>query len=129
MVTHDMSHVKCDTGHVSRDMWHVTSDIWWGLKFCENFSHLALRVWERQYFEGKYHRATRWINWLMTNVFVEKPRLHWVCSRINEDSSKRNCCHIYQIKAIFKTFLFNIVSHLAFVCFGFGEQCTSSIKY
>ena len=40
-VTCDMWHVTCDTWHVTHDMWHMT-----GSTFSQNFSSLALTVWE-----------------------------------------------------------------------------------
>ena len=60
-------------------MWHVTCDTWYVTHggewaFPQNFSSLALTVWDRQYLEDS-ERITQWI----TEVFVEQPRLHPVC--------------------------------------------------
>ena len=59
-----------DTWHMTRDMWHVTHDMWHvthggGWTFSQNFSSLALTVWERQCFEDweeKDDLAPHWIN-------------------------------------------------------------------
>ena len=44
---------------------------------------------------------------------------------LTEDSSKEYCCHTYQIKALVKTFLLNIVSHSAVFCCNLWLQGTS----
>ena len=53
---------------------------------------------------------------------------------LNEDSSKGNCRHIYQIKALVKIFLLNIVSNSAvFRCVlrlqGTSEGCIQTNRY
>ena len=45
-VTCDTRHITCDKWHVTRDMWHLTNGGWW--TFFQNFSYLALTVWDRQ---------------------------------------------------------------------------------
>ena len=50
-----MWHVTCDTWHVTRYMWHATCDIWHvtclgGWSFSQNFSSLALTVYDLWYY-------------------------------------------------------------------------------
>ena len=91
LVTYHVSQkITCDTWHMTRDMWPVTRDTWWmthivGWTFSQNFSSLALPVWDWGCLE---HISTKgWVNeWLnesinpsVTEVIVEQPWLHWVC--------------------------------------------------
>ena len=46
-----MWHVTCDTWHVTRDMSHVTHSVGW--TFSQNFSFLALPVWDWEDILGK----------------------------------------------------------------------------
>ena len=53
-VTGDMWHVTCDTWQVTGDRWHLTPDNWHmthsvGWTFSQNFSSLALPVWDWVY--------------------------------------------------------------------------------
>ena len=49
MFTCDSWHVTCDTWHVTCDTWHMTHSVGW--TFSQNFSSLALPVWDWQCFE------------------------------------------------------------------------------
>ena len=71
-VTRDKWHVTCDKWHVTRDKWHVNILS----KFqVPSSSGLEMKVSWR--FGGK-GSLNEWLNELMTEVFVEKPRQHRV---------------------------------------------------
>ena len=68
---------KTDNGDLTTDTWHVTYDTWRGLTILLKFqltSSYGLGVLLFWRFQGKGSA-----NWLITKVFVEQPRLHWVC--------------------------------------------------
>jgi hypothetical protein len=72
--------VTCDTWHVTRDTGHVTC--FGGWTFSDNFSSLALTVYDSWYYEDleeKDQSLNEWINQSMTRLFIEQPRLHRVC--------------------------------------------------
>ena len=48
-VTRDTWHMTGDTWHVTCDTWHMTHSVGW--TFSQNFSSLALPVWDWQCFE------------------------------------------------------------------------------
>ena len=63
LMTHDTWHVTRDTWHVTRDTWHMTHSVEW--TFSQNFSSLALAVWDWQCFEyisTNHHLHCYWIN-------------------------------------------------------------------
>ena len=68
---------------VTGDTWHVTRDMCLGgWTFSSNFSSLALTVYDLWYYEDleeKDEWINEWINYLMTRLFIEQPRLHRVC--------------------------------------------------
>ena len=71
---------RSDTWHVTHDTWHMTHSVGW--TFSQNFSFLALPVWEWQCFEyiSTNHQLLSYsITQLITKLFVEQPRLHRVC--------------------------------------------------
>ena len=68
--------VTCDTWHMTCYMSHMTHRGRWPL--CQNFRSLALTVWELWCSED-ISTKDEWLNELITEVFVEQPRLHWVC--------------------------------------------------
>ena len=100
-LTHDTWPLTCDTWHVTCDMWHLrhdklplTFDTWhmthniWhvthggGWTFSQNFSSLALTVWDLwclEDWEEKDDSMKEWMNESVTEVFVGQPRLHRVC--------------------------------------------------
>ena len=68
----DMWHVTGDTWQVTRDTWHVTSDTWHvthsvGWTFSQNFSSLAIPVWDWQCLEdiSTNHQS---LNYLITFI-------------------------------------------------------------
>ena len=73
-------HVTCDTWLVTCDTWHMT---WWGRwTFSQNFSFLALTIWEWRCAEDistKDEWLTDWLKEWVTEVFVEQPGLYRVC--------------------------------------------------
>ena len=76
----DMWLVTGDMWHLTRDMWHVTRDMFaGGWTFSQNFSSLALTVYDLWYYEDLEERMTDSVNELMTRLFIEQPRLHRVC--------------------------------------------------
>ena len=89
IVTLDTWHVTQDTWHLTPDMWHVTHG--WGWTFSQNFSSLALPVWDTQCLEDS-ERKDDLINQTITEVIVEQPRLHRVCLRL----SKSQLSHLKQ---------------------------------
>ena len=59
-VTRDRWHVTGDTWQVTRDTWQVTHGLVW--TFSQNFSSLALRVWElwcSEYLEEKHQSVSQ----------------------------------------------------------------------
>ena len=52
-----MWHVTWDTWHVTRDMWHMTNDSWGEGTFSQNFSSLALPVWEWTCYDDIFTKA------------------------------------------------------------------------
>ena len=79
----DMWHVTCDMWHVTRDMSHVTRDTWlvWGVNILSKFQLpsfycLWFMILWRSGGKGWLSEA---INQWMTRLFIEQPRLHWVC--------------------------------------------------
>ena len=64
-VTGDMWHLTHDTWHVSRDIWHMTSDSWGRWNFSQNFSSLALTVWESSFDEDILTQSwlTEWMSY------------------------------------------------------------------
>ena len=77
IVTHDMWHVTWDTSHMTHDTFHVTHDRWGRWTYPQNFSSLALTVWEWRCSED-ISAKDHWVNQWITKVFVEQPRLHRV---------------------------------------------------
>ena len=79
-------HVTCDMWQVKRDMWHVTCDVWHvtccgGWAFSQNFSSLALTIWEWKCFEDilsqRIHLTKKIINgtasfFIVQNVVFKK---------------------------------------------------------
>ena len=53
-------HVTHDILHMSRDTWHMTHGVGW--TFSQNFSSLALLVWDWQYLELKDEWMNEWMN-------------------------------------------------------------------
>ena len=54
--------MKCDIWYVTCDTWHATQDMW---TFSQNFSYLALTVWEWKRFEVIFTNddlLTEWMN-------------------------------------------------------------------
>ena len=78
-MTGDRWQVTRDKWQVTRDTWHMTHSV--GRTFSQNFSSLALPVWDWQCLEY-ISTNHRWVNEWMTEVFVEQPRLHRVCQKI-----------------------------------------------
>ena len=78
-LTRDRWQVTGDTWHVTRDTLHMTHSVGW--VFSQNFSSLALPVWDWQGLEDIWTKGwlTQLINELITEVIVEQPRLHRVC--------------------------------------------------
>ena len=63
-------------------MWHVTRDIFWGVDILSKFQLLALTVCDLWYYEDleeKAHGLNKLINYWVTRLFIEQPRLHRVC--------------------------------------------------
>ena len=59
-----------------------------GWTFSQNVSSPALTVWDRPCFEDseqKVHLMNYWINQWIIKVFIEQPRLHWVCKKEKKD--------------------------------------------
>ena len=81
-VTCDMWHVTCDMWHVTRGtLWHVTRDMFWGVNILSKFQlPSSYRLWFMILWRS---RGNGWlnelINYLMTRLFIEQPRLHRVC--------------------------------------------------
>ena len=75
-----MWQVICDTRHVTHDMQQMTHVIRY-IVCSQNFSSLALPVWDWQCLDYIWTKAllNELINKLMTEVIVEKTRLHRVC--------------------------------------------------
>ena len=73
------------------------------------------------------------LNMQERNTIQPKLQIFWPISiakrktHLTEDSSKEYCCHIYQIKALAKTFLLNIVSHSGIFCCNLQLQGTSAL--
>ena len=81
-VTPDTWHLSPDTGYVTHDMWHMLR----GWTFSQNFSSLALTVWDRECLEDSERKddsMNEWMNELINNellakVFIEQAHLHRV---------------------------------------------------
>ena len=67
-VTHDTWHMTCDTWHMTPDMWPMTGGKRW--TFFQNFSCLALTVWEWRYSE---------------NISIKDQLLHWLINQLFND--------------------------------------------
>ena len=59
-------------------MWHVTRDKWWGINILKKIQLPSSYGLGGKAFEDLEEKAEV-LNELMTNVYVEKPRLHRVC--------------------------------------------------
>ena len=73
-----MWQVTGDTWHLTPDMWYVTGDRWqvthgvrWTLS--QNFSFLALTVWDLWGFEDLEEKDSELIYQSITKLYVEKP--------------------------------------------------------
>ena len=66
----DMRQVTFDMWHVTGETRHVTCRWWWA--FSKSFRSVALAVWD-------IFTKDKLINESVTKVFLEQPRLHWVC--------------------------------------------------
>ena len=76
----DMGHLTRDTWHVTPDMWHLTCDMWqltydtwWGVNIISKF-----QLPSSYGLEERAHLVNEWMNYLITKVIVEQPRLHRV---------------------------------------------------
>ena len=67
-VTRDRWHVTRDTWHVTRDTWHMTHSLGW--TFSQNFSSLALPVWDWQCIEDIWTKG--WHNKLMNQLISDE---------------------------------------------------------
>ena len=83
--TRSVWHVVSDRWHVTGDMWYVTRDTCHligdtcvGWTFTNNFSSIALMVWELGCFED-LEESDDWPTLLLTKLFVEQRRLQRVC--------------------------------------------------
>ena len=76
-VTRATWHGTPDTLHMTPDTWHATHGGRW--TFSENVRSLALTVWVWRCFENleKKDESVYQLIIVMTEVFVEDPRLHW----------------------------------------------------
>ena len=77
-VTFEIWHMICDTWHGTHDIGHMTRDRWVDLKLHSKFHvrHRALTVWRWRCFEDFFKKEdliTKWMNYLMTKMFVEPP--------------------------------------------------------
>ena len=79
--------MTCDKWQLTFYMWHMTCDRYGDVDLLS----LALTAWEWRFVEGiftKDHWMIQLINQLITKVFVEQPRLHWVCALLFIVSSR-----------------------------------------
>ena len=75
-----MWHMTRDTGHVTHDMWHKTHDTWhivWELHSLK-ISAPYLFWFGIDSVLNIFHQTISLPYWV-TKLFVEQPRLHWVC--------------------------------------------------
>ena len=75
-MTYDMWHMTHDTWHRTHDMWHVTCDELEVVNLDRTFqvassNSLGVMVFWRYLNKGS---VTKWMNQLMTRVFVEQPK-------------------------------------------------------
>ena len=83
-VTCEIWHVTCNMWNMICDMWHMTRDRWGKVNLLSKFQlpsyyGLGVKVFQRYFHKGSLRDWIKQINELMTNVFVEQPRLHRVC--------------------------------------------------
>ena len=75
-------HMTCDTWRMKCDTLHKTCDKRGRWAFPQNFSSLALTLWEwrcSEYISTKDDWLIDWLSLLLRKMFVEQPRLHQVC--------------------------------------------------